>query len=66
MGWQELLNLLVLAVMYFGPIVVVGYVARSHDRSPHFMWWPAVLGWIGAVIALFILLRRRRGARTGP
>ena len=65
MGWQELLLVLILAAIYFGPIAVVGYVARRNDRSLHFIWWPAVLGWIGAVIALIIVLTGRRGAGAG-
>ena len=59
LGWQEFLVLFILAALYFVPIAAVWYIARRSGRSLHFVWWPVVLGWVGAVIALVMLHRTR-------
>ena len=61
MGWQELLVLAIIGALYGAPIWAVWYVANRDGRSLHFVWWPVVLGWVGAVVA-FVMLNRPRAA----
>ena len=47
--------LLFLFVVYGAPFVLIWKVAESRNRSAAYCWW-VLLGWIGAVIAMAIIL----------
>ena len=45
-----------LVVLWFLPIAISAIVAESHGRSAHYAWWAVALGWLGAFIAIFLIL----------
>ena len=54
---MELVLVLVL-LLWVAPIAVVFIVAGSRGRSGHYAWWAVGLGWLGAIIALILILLR--------
>ena len=52
---MEVLLVLVL-IFWLLPVVLVYFIADSRGRSAHYVWWPIVLGWLGAVIAACVIL----------
>ena len=55
-----LIALVLVAPLCNLPVVLIGWLAQWRGRSLHYMWWPGCLPWIGAAIALLILLVRQR------
>ena len=52
---------LAILLLWFGvgwlvPVLLVGYIASKRGYSRHYIWWPALLGWLGAGIGIVILL----------
>lgn len=52
---MELAVILIL-VLWVAPMVVTYYVAKSRNRSGHYAWWAFALGWLGAIIAMVVVL----------
>ena len=48
--------IIVLLLAWLVPIGVVGAVVKSRNRSMHYLWWPAILGRLGAIVVLVIVL----------
>ena len=48
--------LLLALLMWLAPILVTAVVARSRGRSLLYILWPALLGWVGAAIAIIVVL----------
>lgn len=57
LGALELVIVLIVLIgVLLAPLAIVGAVARSRNRSLHYMWWPAFLSWMGTIIALVLIL----------
>ena len=50
--------LFLLALLWLAPIGVVLIKAARRGRSARYLWWPALLSWPGALIAITRLGRR--------
>ena len=48
----------ILLLLWAVPIIVVTVVVANRGRSFHYLWWPACLGVIGAIIAIVILVSK--------
>ena len=48
--------LIVLALLWLLPMLLVWKIAESRNRSGHYVWWAVVLGWVGAIIAMVVIL----------
>ena len=47
--------LFTLALIFAVPMVILYAVAKSRNRSAHYVWW-CLLGWLGFLIALAVIL----------
>ncbi len=50
--------LLILAVLWGLPVVIIGLMADSRGRSLAWVIWPLMLGWIGWVVAFLALVNQ--------
>lgn len=48
--------LLLVVFLWLIPIGIIFAMADSKGRSKHFLWWPALLGWLGCIVAAVIML----------
>lgn len=51
-------TLLLLAIVWITPIVIIGLMADSRGRSLAWILWPVLLGWIGWFIAFLMLVNQ--------
>jgi len=52
-----------LILLYVAPLLIVAQVAKSRGRSMHYLWWPVVLSWLGALIAIVVILVQQEKPR---
>ena len=53
------LAIVLILLLWVAPIAVIMSVAGSRNRSRHYGWWGFALGWLGAIIALILILVQR-------
>ena len=56
-----------LLLSYTLPVVLFGLAAMSRGRSPHYMWFPAAipfLGWVVAIVVLVVIFSRSNEAKA--
>lgn len=58
-GVFAFLLLVLVLLLWVAPIVVIVLVAESRNRSKHYGWWGVGLGWVGAIIALILIVVQR-------
>lgn len=47
--------LLLVVFLWLIPIGIIFAMADSKGRSKHFLWWPALLGWLGFLVAAVLI-----------